>query len=126
MSKEVLERRVLVQLGLILVRDDDDDDRELIYNIMEVSCCKDSIAGIAQGPILGPHLYNVAYDGILQMETLDGIFLAGYADDNTTVTEATGIEESPRKLNQIRWMCIWKEEHGLHLATGKTDSHIDK
>ena len=38
-------------------------------------------AGVAQGSILGPDIWNVGYDEVLDLPMPPGVYLVGYADD---------------------------------------------
>ena len=55
-------------------------DRELTYVTKDGPGRKKITAAVAQGSILGPDLWNVSYDGILQMEIPPDSFLVGYAE----------------------------------------------
>ena len=69
-------------------------DRELIYNTSEgpvVSCVS---AGVPQGSILGPTLWNVMYDGVLRIPLSDEAKVIGYADDLVVLAPGRTPEES--------------------------------
>ena len=52
---------------------------------------KEVTAGIAQGSIPEPQLWNASYDGILRMDMPENIFLVGYADDLGAGRDCAGI-----------------------------------
>lgn len=97
-------------------------DRELTFETLEGVQCKEITGGAAQGSILGPDLWNIAYDGILRMEIPEDTLLVGYADDVAAVIIARDMQDAQRKLNQImRRVSRWLHDHGLNLATEKTE-----
>lgn len=68
--------------------------------------------GVPQGSVLGPLLWNIAYDGVLRMSTPADCEIICYADDTLVIAGGKGMEEAvdraeivvnmiPRK---IRWM----------------------
>lgn len=97
-------------------------DRELIYDTTEGPHRKEITAGAAQGSILGPDLWNILYDGILRMEMPENTFLVAYADDIAAVITARDTDDAQRRLHQVmRRVYSWMEDHGLMLATEKTE-----
>ena len=64
----------------------------------------------------------MAYDGVLRLEMPTDCFLVGYADDVAAVIQARTIELAQVKLDVImRRITRWMDEHGLTLATSKTE-----
>ncbi|KAF0751063.1 Reverse transcriptase domain-containing protein, partial [Aphis craccivora] len=81
--------------------------------------------GVPQGSVLGPALWNVAYDSLMRMDVPPGVQLIGFADDLAVVgTAATGqlLEDlvNPVLLSIDDWM----PRHGLELAHQKTEAVI--
>lgn len=81
--------------------------------------------GVPQGSVLGPILWNVYYDGVLQLEMPVGVTLVGYADDLAIVATAkteyalkTAVEHAVFIVNQ--WMISRK----LELAPQKTEAVV--
>ena len=48
----------------------------------------DLTAGVPQGSIKGPFLWNCMYDGLLRLKMPDGAYLVGFADDLALVVVA--------------------------------------
>lgn len=97
-------------------------ERELTFDTAEGPRTREITAGAAQGSILGPDLWNAAYDGILQMEMPEDTFLVGYADDIAAVIVTRTVEAAQMKVNQVmRRVLGWLLDHGLTLATEKTE-----
>ena len=93
-------------------------NRHLVYNISSGPRVKHITSGAAQGPVLGPDLWNVNYDEILTEHMPEGTFLVGYANDIT----ARNTQEAQRKLRRIMLKTkTWFDSHGLVLAMYKTE-----
>lgn len=100
-------------------------DRELIY-LTEGRRHKMKVtSGAAQGSILGPELWNISYDEILNIDMPPEAYLVGYADDIAAVIPGRDMEEVERKLNQVMIRTkAWLDSRGLNLATEKTELMI--
>lgn len=108
-------------------------DRYLLYETEGAQIRKELTAGVAQGSVLGPELWNISYNGILHLEMPDGAFLNGYADDIIAIVIARTMKLAEGKLNRVfsrvQW---WMEKRGLKVATPKTEvgilckKHLDK
>ena len=97
-------------------------DRKLIYDTTEGRQIRQITAGVAQGSILGPDLWNAQYNSLLEMEMPDGVELVGYADDVAVLIEARNSNLAQFKLNQtMRRVQTWMSNHGLQLAMAKTE-----
>lgn len=97
-------------------------DRELLYDTPGDQRVKAVTSGAAQGSILGPDLWNISYDAILNMEMPEDTHLVGYADDIAAVISARDMDDARRKLNQVMIRTqTWLEDHGLELARNKTE-----
>jgi len=82
------------------------------YNsIHEVTC------GVLQGLVLGPTLWNVLYDGLLNKEVPEGVQLVGFADDLALVAVARTTPSLKTAVNAtLKITEDWMEGHGLQLA----------
>ncbi|XP_073986276.1 uncharacterized protein [Rhodnius prolixus] len=79
-------------------------------------------AGVAQGSILGPDLWNVPYDSLLRLELPEEAMLIGYADDVAALIAARNVNKAQLKFNQVmRKANRWMTAHGLTLALPKTE-----
>lgn len=98
------------------------ENRLLIYDTNDGRRRKEISSGAAQGSILGPDLWNMIYDDILQIEMPDDTHLVAFADDVAAVITTRNTTEAQWKLNQVmRRTQSWLEAHGLKLATEKTE-----
>lgn len=81
--------------------------------------------GVPQGSVLGPALWNVAYNSLLTMDVPPGVQLVGFADDLAVVgTGATGalLEEAVNPT--LVAIDGWMRSRGLELAHQKSEAII--
>ena len=75
-------------------------NRRLLYQTCEGQKERTVTAGAAQGSVLGPDLWNLAYDSLLKLEVPEETILVGYADDVAAdISEV--VRESPGKDQPI-------------------------
>jgi hypothetical protein len=80
-------------------------------------------AGVPQGSVLGPTLWNIMYDGVLRLELPRGAVAVGFADDLGLLITARRPEELEHIGNEsTRRIGRWFEENGLELAAHKTEA----
>lgn len=81
-------------------------------------------AGVPQGSILGPLLWNITYDGVLRIEDLPaGVDLIAYADDLAVTIQAGTPEELEEVTNYtLQEINIWMQRHRLELAPSKSEA----
>ena len=56
-------------------------------------------AGVAQGSVGGPTIWNIHYAGLVRLKLPKDVTLVGYTDDMTMVAVAATIEELEWKCN---------------------------
>lgn len=97
-------------------------DRRITYETLEGLITREITAGVAQGSILGPDFWNGLYDSLLRLEMPPGTFLVAYADDVAAVIVERTPDLAQYKLNQVmRRTDPWMTDHGLQMATTKTE-----
>ncbi|KMQ82455.1 reverse transcriptase, partial [Lasius niger] len=80
------------------------------------------VYGVPQGSVLGPILWDLAYDEVLKIGLPPGCFLICYADDTLLVTTGQDIERAIYMATigaQIFMRAV--EKLGLTIATEKTE-----
>lgn len=98
-------------------------DRVLLYKTDRGMERYNITAGVPQGSVLGPLLWNIMYDGLLNLDLPKGATIIGYADDVALVIS----HELPQALEIIANDSLnrcdrWLIENGLKLAAEKTEA----
>jgi len=96
-------------------------DRELLTGVemtpRPVTC------GVPQGSVLGPTLWNVSYDSLLEMNVPRGVHLVGFADDLAVIGVARTGELLEVAVNSVlQDIDTWMRSRGLELAHRKTEA----
>ena len=80
-------------------------------------------AGVAQGSVKGPTMWNIMYDDLLRIKLPEGVILVGYADDVAAAVTGDSTEEIEWKLNEtLHLVSAWMKDHGLKLAQEKSEA----
>lgn len=78
---------------------------------------------VAHGSVLGPTLWNVMYNGLLELELSGGAQLIGFADDVAVVVRATNKTTLMSIANTVsQRVSTWMEERDLQLAPENTEA----
>lgn len=82
-------------------------------------------AGVPQGSVLGPTLWNAMYDGLLRISLPDGVSVTAFADDIAIAIAGRTPEELKYKGDEaLRRAAHWLQQRGLELAPSKTEAVI--
>ena len=79
--------------------------------------------GVPQGSVLGPTLWNIAYDSVLSLSVRGNVHLVAYADDLAII--ATARKETELQANMNHALRLVKKEiteKGLKIAIDKTEA----
>ena len=97
-------------------------DRQVAYATESGTKTRKITAGVAQGSILGPDLWNAIYDGLLRLPMPPGVRLIAYADDVVIVIVAGSVCLAQQKLSRaMTHVTGWMRGRGLELAVQKTE-----
>lgn len=95
----------------VLLYETDEGLRELIIT-----------AGVPQGSLIGPGLWNGMYDGVLTLELPTGVSIVGFADDIVLmVLGESQLQVEVQATEAIRTIEEWMGLHHLGLAHQKTE-----
>jgi len=83
--------------------------------------------GVPQGSVLGPLLWNVAFDTVFRLPLPAGVTIIGYADDTLVVSEGNTLAALQDRANAaLATVADHIGELGLRLAVDKTEAVVFK
>lgn len=98
------------------------NDRGIVYQARDGPVHAQVFAGVPQGSILGPTLWNLVYDSLLSLRVPPGIRLVGYADDVAIVALDRDLERIRIKTQDtLKLLGTWFRKHHMQLAQEKTE-----
>lgn len=98
------------------------DGRVLYYDTTEGRKTYRVTAGVPQGSVLGPLLWNLMYDDLLRLDLPEGTTIIGFADDVGIVVEARNTKLLELRTNDaLRKVGGWLTANGLEAAAHKTE-----
>lgn len=108
---------------LLRVESDYLDNRVLLIETEDGTVEVKITAGVAQGSVEGPQMWNFQYDELLRVKVPDGVTLIGYADDVAILVVAETTQEAELKCNEtLEIVSDWMKDHNLKLAQEKSEA----
>lgn len=93
--------------------------------IIEGGMTYDMTAGVPQGSLLGPTLWNVAYDSVLWLKLPERAETIAYADDLALVVFAKTTEEIEEIIyDSLEEISKWMTQNSLKLAPEKGEAVV--
>lgn len=87
--------------------------------------CRKVCAGVPQGSVLGPLLWNIVYNEVLETYLFPGCHVLGYADDTLVLVSARSIDRLTVKVNMQTAMVVHQIQGlGLKVAADKTEAAL--
>lgn len=88
---------------------------------------KQLTSGVPQGSVLGPTLWNIFFDDVLDLPFEAGVEITAYADDIAMLVIASDVDELNRKANDsLHAINTWMKSNSLEIAENKTEAVILK
>lgn len=99
------------------------NNRVLLYETDEGTKEYNITSGVPQGSVLGPLLWNIMYNGVLELTIPDGVEIVGFADDIAILVKSKHLDEIEMLANEaIASVSSWLQSRGLELAEQKTEA----
>lgn len=96
--------------------------RELLYDVSGIQKRRKVTAGVSQGFVLGPTLWNFLYDGLLRLLTPEGMEIIAYADNIAIVACAPVIFKVGKLLEETVEMVVdWLALMDIELVIEKSE-----
>lgn len=82
-------------------------------------------AGVPQVSVLGPTLWNVAYDDVLRLEHTEGVHTIAYVDDLALLIAAKDMDDIEDRTNDAsEELSAWMKDNALELAPEKSEAIV--
>lgn len=98
-------------------------ERKIFYLTSEGTKTYDMTMGVPQGSVLGPLLWNIFYDELMELEMAENTDIVGFADDIAVVATASKTEQLEIEVNDsLDRIHRWLKMKNLQLAVHKTEA----
>ena len=100
-------------------------DRKAVIKVGQTIVSKNLTKGCPQGSALGPGLWNIGYDELLNLNTPDNCEIKGYCDDTKILVYGNNLQTIESNANQIlKQVYDWGRKVKLEFNASKTTALI--
>lgn len=80
-------------------------------------------AGVPQGSVIGPILWNIFYDSLMRLNFPEGVHIVCFADDAAIIATGKSTQLLEQSMNDsLEMVAEWMDAHGLTISSSKSSA----